>query len=149
MKPSDHDLPFFPRSLWIHYINQNYKFYKNYINRATEQMLIYHMSSNIRFPTMWHVLPAKAQTSLRKCAVWSEPLLVACLFNEVSLWPNSILEILSLKGGCIGHGLSKHILGICSQKLMACSVIINPYVNCIWKHIYKQNLLYWLFGVLI
>ena len=35
------------------------------------------LSHNIRFPTMWHVRPAKAQTSLTICAVLSEPLLVA------------------------------------------------------------------------
>ena len=32
------------------------------------------------FPTMWYVRPAKAQTSLRIRAVWSEPLLVAWMF---------------------------------------------------------------------
>ena len=31
----------------------------------------------IWFPTMWYVRPAKAQTSLRIPADWSEPLLVA------------------------------------------------------------------------
>ena len=32
---------------------------------------------DMRFPTMLYVQPAKAQTSLRICAVWSEPLLFA------------------------------------------------------------------------
>ena len=36
-----------------------------------------HMSRDMRFPTMWYVRPAKAQTSMRIRAVWSEPLLVA------------------------------------------------------------------------
>ena len=36
----------------------------------------------MRFPTMWYVRPAKPQISLRICAVWSEPLLVACIFYE-------------------------------------------------------------------
>ena len=36
-----------------------------------------HMSRNMRFPTMWYVRPAKAQTSLHISAVLSEPLLVA------------------------------------------------------------------------
>ena len=31
------------------------------------------MSRDMRFPTMWYVRPAKAQTSLRIRAVWSEP----------------------------------------------------------------------------
>ena len=41
-----------------------------------------HLSSDIRFSTLWHVWPAKAQTSLRICTVWSEPLLVAWIFYE-------------------------------------------------------------------
>ena len=35
-----------------------------------------HLSCGMRFPTMWHVWPAKAQTSLSIHADWSEPLLV-------------------------------------------------------------------------
>ena len=35
------------------------------------------MSLDMRFTTMWYVQPAKPQISLRICAVWSEPLLVA------------------------------------------------------------------------
>ena len=35
------------------------------------------MSRDMRFPTMWYVRPAKAQTSLRICAVLSESSLVA------------------------------------------------------------------------
>ena len=37
----------------------------------------YNVSRDMRFPTMWYVRPAKAQTSLRLCAVCSELLLVA------------------------------------------------------------------------
>ena len=33
---------------------------------------IIHKSCHMRFPTMWYVRPAKAQTSLRIRAVWSE-----------------------------------------------------------------------------
>ena len=40
------------------------------------------MSQCMRFPIMWYVRPAKAQTSLRIRAVWSEPLLVAWIFYE-------------------------------------------------------------------
>ena len=40
------------------------------------------MSRDMRFPTMWYVRPAKAQTSLRICAVWSEPLLVTWIFYD-------------------------------------------------------------------
>ena len=35
------------------------------------------MSHDMKFPTMWYVRPAKAQTSLRTRAVLSERLLVA------------------------------------------------------------------------
>ena len=40
------------------------------------------MSRDMRFPTMWYVRPAKAQTSLRIRTVCSEPLLVAWIFYE-------------------------------------------------------------------
>ena len=66
------------------------------------------MSRNMRFPTMWYVWPAKAQTSLCISAVWSEPLLVACIFYEC--WAtDQTLEFLSLKGGCTGSSLSLHL----------------------------------------
>ena len=46
------------------------------------------LSRGMRFPTMWYVQPAKPQTSLCICAVWSEPLLVAWIFYDclASLW---------------------------------------------------------------
>ena len=40
------------------------------------------MSQCMRFPTIWYVRPAKPQISLRICAVWSEPLLVAWVFYD-------------------------------------------------------------------
>ena len=40
------------------------------------------MSRNMRFPTLWYVQPAKARTSLRIRAVWSEPLLVAWIMYD-------------------------------------------------------------------
>ena len=39
-------------------------------------------SRDMRFPTMWYVRPAKAQTSLRIRAVWSEHLLAAWEFYD-------------------------------------------------------------------
>ena len=45
-------------------------------------VLQYDMSQWMRFPTMWYVLPAKAQISLRIRTVWSEPLLIAWIFYE-------------------------------------------------------------------
>ena len=40
------------------------------------------MCSDMRFPIMWYVRPAKSQISLRIRAVWSEHLLVAWIFYE-------------------------------------------------------------------
>ena len=40
------------------------------------------LSQCMRFPTMWYVRPAKPQISLRIRAVWSEPLIVAWVFND-------------------------------------------------------------------
>ena len=40
------------------------------------------LSSDMRFPTMWYVGPAKPQISLRICTVCSEPLLVAWIIYE-------------------------------------------------------------------
>ena len=40
----------------------------------TAPLLIWdHMSRDMRFPTMWYVQPAMAQTSLCMRAVWPEP----------------------------------------------------------------------------
>ena len=36
----------------------------------------------MKFPTMWYVQPAKAQTSLHINSVWSEPLQVALIFSD-------------------------------------------------------------------
>ena len=47
-------------------------------------LVIYPLSQCVRFPTIWYVRPARAQTSLRIRAVWSEPLLVAWIFYECS-----------------------------------------------------------------
>ena len=40
------------------------------------------LSRGMRFPTMWYIRPAKPQISLRICAVWSDPLLVARIFYD-------------------------------------------------------------------
>ena len=40
------------------------------------------MSRDMRFPTMCYVRPTMVHTSLRKSAVWSDPLLVAWIFYE-------------------------------------------------------------------
>ena len=60
------------------------------------------LSYGMRFPTLWYVRPAKAQTSLYIRTVWSEPLLVAWIFYDCSATDC----ILSLKGGCTGSSES-------------------------------------------
>ena len=50
----------------------------------------------MRFPTMWYVRPAKAQTSLRIRTVWSEPLLVAWLFYEYLVADRLSFEVSSI-----------------------------------------------------
>ena len=42
----------------------------------------YYLSRDMRFPIMWNVRTAKAQTSLRIRTGWSEPLLVAGILYE-------------------------------------------------------------------
>ena len=67
------------------------------------------MSHDMRFPTMWYVRPAKAQTSLHIRADWSEHLLVASIFLTVKLLTELNLEFLSLKGGLTGSSKSTHV----------------------------------------
>ena len=54
------------------------------------------MSRDMRFSTIWYVRSAKAQTGLRICADWSEPLLVAYSLT-VKLLTERHLEFLSLE----------------------------------------------------
>ena len=60
----------------------------------------------MRFPTMWYVRPAKAQTSLRIRADWSEPLLVVEYYVTVKLLTEHHLKFLCLTGGCTGSSES-------------------------------------------
>ena len=66
-------------------------FVVNYVKAGTRCSLQYlillksktvQMSRGMRFPTMWYVRPAKAQTSLRVRTVWSELLLVTGIFYD-------------------------------------------------------------------
>ena len=56
-----------------------------------------YMNHNMRFPAIWYVRPAKAQTSLRIRAVWSEPLLVAWIFYEYWATDWTSFEVPKLK----------------------------------------------------
>ena len=60
MKPADQNHTYF-----IHTVNL-------YKNDWSDWIYEVYMSPDIKFPTMWYVQPAKAQISLRICAVWSE-----------------------------------------------------------------------------
>ena len=51
----------------------------------------------MRFPTIWYVQPAKPQISLRICAVWSEPLLVARIFYEYKATDWTSFKVSTLK----------------------------------------------------
>ena len=63
----------------------------------------------MKFPTMWYVQPAKAQTSLciRPCLIRA----FACCLNilTVKLLTEHYLEFLSLKGGYTGSSESTHV----------------------------------------
>ena len=61
---------------------------------------LFHMSRVMRFPTMWYVRAAKAQTSLRIRAVWSDPLLDAWIFYDCKATDTTSLGVSKLKGGC-------------------------------------------------
>ena len=65
-----------------------------------------YLSRDMRFPTMWYVRPAKPQTSLRIRAVWSESLLVTCIFYERSATDWTSFGVSNLKGGCTGSSES-------------------------------------------
>ena len=55
------------------------------------------LSHDMRFPTMWYVRSANAQTSLRICAVWSESLLVAWIFYKYQATDRTLLGVSKLK----------------------------------------------------
>ena len=83
-----------------------------------------HMRCDIRFPTKWYVRPAKAQTSLRICADWSEPLLVAWIFYDCSANDRTSLEFLSLTARIslfmsICHIFRNHMSWFICLKLLA------------------------------
>ena len=58
---------------------------------------------------MWFVRPAKAQTSLRIWAVWSEHLLIAWIFYEYSATDWTSFGVSKLKRGCTGSSESIHV----------------------------------------
>ena len=93
-------------------------------------VLIVYVSHDMRFPTMWYVRPAKAQTSLRIRAVWSEPLLLAWIFYEC--WAT---QFLSSKGGYTGLSQSAHVKTPHSWRSHVTAHVFNHvlYVNAQWS----------------
>ena len=67
------------------------------------------ISHCMRFPTMWYVRQAKAQSSMRIRAVWSEPLLVAKILSDIKLLTDHHLKFLCLTGGCTCSSESTHV----------------------------------------
>ena len=59
--------------------------------------LLIQIFRDMRFPTMWYMGPAKAQTSLRIRAVWSEPFLVAWIFYEYRATDRTAFGVPKLK----------------------------------------------------
>ena len=55
------------------------------------------MRCETRFPTTRYEQPAKPQISLRICAVWSEPLLVACIYYDCSATDRTSFGLSNLK----------------------------------------------------
>ena len=99
------------------------------------------MSRGMGFPIMWYVRQAKAQTSLRIRAVWSEPLLVAWVFYECLATDRTGFWVSNLTGGCTGSSESTlvkcHIVGNNMSQLICVFVAnkawhiigINPYIR--------------------
>ena len=79
-----------------------------------------YLSLDMRFPTMWYVRPAKAQTSLRVRADWSEPLLVAWIFYEYWTTDRTSFGVSKLKR--MLHRLVWVIVGNHMSRLI-----------CVWK----------------
>ena len=62
--------------------------------------MFYHLSRDMRFPTMWYVRPAKTQSD--------QSLFLSLEYSmSVKLLTEHHLECLSLKGGCTGSSESK------------------------------------------
>ena len=53
-----------------------------YFGTKTNISDTFYLSQCMRFPTIWYMRPAKPLISLRICAVWSEPLIVAWVFYD-------------------------------------------------------------------
>ena len=60
----------------------------------------------MRFPSMWYVRPAKAQASLAYAQSDQSLCLSLDYYMSVKLLTEQLLEVLSLKGGCIGSSES-------------------------------------------
>ena len=101
----------------------------------------------MRVLTMWYVQPAKPLISLRICAVWSEPVLVAWIFYNVKLLNEHHLEFLSLKGSYIGLSESTLVkMPHCwKSHVTAQMVMIIPMqlllltIHCLCHYMYQET----------
>ena len=75
------------------------------LNRPTHKMFVSHMSRDMRFPTMWYVRPAKAQTSLR-IRVLCKSLIYSM---SVKVMTEHHLEFPSITGDCTDSSKSIHV----------------------------------------
>ena len=99
-----------------------------YINRLTPSK--YHMGRDMRFPTMWYVRPAKAQTGMRMRTVWDQS---HCKSLEYSLTVNLLtkfhLELLSLTTmGCTGSSESTLVKNVTLLEI-TCHGLHKAYIN--------------------
>ena len=65
------------------YFESSGEYEPSLFDNVIKLLLHIQLSHDMKFPTMWYVRPAKAQTSLGIRAVWSEPFLVAWIFYEL------------------------------------------------------------------
>ena len=63
----------------------------------------------MRFPIMWYVRPAKAQTNLRNAQSGQSLCWSLEYYKTVNLLTEQHLEFLSFKGDCIGLSESIHV----------------------------------------
>ena len=93
------------------------------------------MTHGVRFPTMCNVRLAKAQTSLRIRAVWSEPLLVTGELYDYKATDWTPFELLNLTWGCTGSSNSINVkMPYCWKSHVTAYLLRAP------KHAYTLSL---------
>ena len=101
------------------------------------------MSCNMKFPPMWYMWPAKAQTSLRIRAVWSEPLLVIWIFSDSKATDRTSFGMAPTQARLSLHLSNYYIVGIHMSRLNY-FVICTKYTNKICLNQRLELLTYFL-----